>query len=540
MSEQAVAAPPVSPQLQRKGAAAAEPLRTVLQNTLMELFAGFIDRLRAALAQAAQAVRIPATQGELQQLGLRLTASGDDWVQDFTRHVDEQLMGARAAVTKDSGRSQEGGEVALAAMELRAEARYQALITQLDARFDQVRQSLYIPIYARALAPSGLYRSLQDTADAQGWPPALRPFLFKQFDDGIVSRLELLYRRLLEVLDRIEADAKAAALAEAAKAQAAQNAEDDGPTVPVRRKKLEVAGIEIPKGVDAATVAMLKACAQNQDGEGYTDGQLAMDLLTLVDKRPLPGMTPEQTEVPLQRMTLAGKFLNDVMDDPLVPADMRPDQETMRLPLIKSALADPTLFTDVNHPLRSLVNEFMLKSAVSRISDSKESRRLADLLQEVLENFNLAPEFVLEAMKTSQPIQDKQIQKFFEQQREQTEQRRQFVIAEAKRRVAHELERATFGPDVPASAIKFLDQAWGPVATKQLLQYGAADSHWTGTLSLMERIMDALETRQPDEPPTPEWKELMGEVHSTMLEEGMSKAAMKEALSSLEAARTTV
>lgn len=535
MSNNAVLAPAESPQLQRMGAAAADQLRAAVRMALAKLVEGFMGQMRVALTQAAQNARNPADRTSFQQLALKLTQASGAWVNDFLKHVDEQLIGGRAGSGKETSHAQGGGEeVAVAAMALRAEARYQTLITELDARLNRVRLMLYVPIYTRALAPSGLYRSLHDTADAQGWPAAQRHLLFSQFDQGVVPQLEILYRSLLDALKTI-----GAAVAKAV-ADNPQNPDAPAPATPPKRPKAASAPDAAHASLDAETTAMLKACALGQDGEGYTDGLLAADLLALMDKRPLPGITPEQGQVPLQRMTLAGQFLNDVMADPLVPAEMRPEQEAMRLPLIKSALADPTLFTAASHPLRSLVNDIMLKSAVSRITDATESRRLADLLQEVLENFNLAPEFVRQAMVTAQPIQDIQIQRFFELQRQQTEQRRLAVVSEAKHLVARELERASFGPDVPESAINFLDKAWGPVATKQLLHYGAADAHWKGTLKLMEQIMGALETREPDEPPTPEWKEMMRGVGRTMMAEGMTAAAVKEALSSLEAARTTV
>lgn len=532
MNKKTVEGQTASPQLQRIGAGAADELRAVVRAALGGLFTGFMDHMRAALTQAAQAVPNRAAQASSQQLTQQLASTAEGWSNGFLKHVDDQLVGGLAGSRQESTRAQGGAEeVAVAGMELRAEARYQAQIAELDVRLNRIRLMLYVPIYARALAPAGLFRSLHDTAEAQGWPVAQRLFLFKQFDAKVIPQLETLYRMLLDALKTIGAAAEKVAADNPPAAEAA---------APVIHAKPVADRDALTGKVDTATLAMLKACSLNTSGEGYSDGSLAADLLALADKRPLPGMTQQQCDVPLQRMELAGRFLNEVIADPLVPAELRPQHEAMRLPLIKSALADPTLFTEASHPLRSLVNEFMQKSALSRITNTPESRRMADLLKEVLENFNLAPDFVRQAMVKAEPIQKGQIQRFFEQQRQQAEQSRLAVISEAKRLVARELQRASFGPDVPAPAIKFLDNAWGPVATRQLLQYGAADEHWKGTLQLMEQIMAALETRQPDEPPTPEWKELMRGVTHTMQAEGMSKAAIKEALSGLEAARNTV
>lgn len=514
------------------GAAAADELRAVVRAELAGLFNGFMQQALAALKQAAS----DRAQGAVaQQLAQTLAGTANSWSKTFLKHVDDQLVGGLSGGRPEAARPQGDGEdVAAAGMELRAEARYQAQIAELDEQLNQVRLTLYVPIYARALAPAGLFRSLHDTAEALGWPAAQRLLLFKLFDAHLIAQLDGLYRNLQEALKPIGATMEKAA------AESPPEEEISPVTTPIKRRRRDTPPDALIGKVDNATLSMLKACSLNTQGEGYNDGSLAADLLELADKRPLPGMTVEQCDAPLQRMELAGKFFNQVIDGPLVPEAMRPDHEAIRLPLIKSALADPTLFTEASHPLRSLVNEVMLKSAFARISDTPESRRLADLLKEVLENFNLAPEFVREAMKTAEPIQKGQIQRFFEQQRYQAEESRQAVISEAKRLVGRELQRLSIGPNVPEPAIRFLDKAWGPVATQQLLRYGAADEHWKSTLQLMEKVMSALETREPDEPPSPEWKELMRGVADSMVAEGMSKAAIKEALSGLEAARNTV
>lgn len=533
MSQVAGPNSPVSPQLQRMGAAAAEEIRGEVRGALSELFEGYLEHLRSSLTQGAQAARTPADQGNLQYMARKLSGATGSWVNTFLKRVDDQLIGNQSSNSEESARSTADApeSVAIANMELRAEAQYRKPVMELDARLNRVRLTLYVPINTRALAPAGLYSSLSETADAMGWPSAQRYLLFKRFDEIIVPALDGFYSSLLQTLKSIgQAAAKLASLNQ----DTAEVA-----VAPTLAKHANPAEAVAAGKVDAETSSMLKAYALGADGEGYTDGLLAADLLALMDERPLPGITREQGQVPLQRVSMAGHYLNGVIDDPLIPQDLRSDHESMRLPLVKSALTDPTLFTEVTHPLRSLVHDLMLKSATSRLSENGEARRLADLLQQVMVNFNLAPDFVRLAMATAKPIEATQIQRFFDLQRQQAEQRKSFVINEAKRLVIKEMERVTFGLGIPPPAIQFLNKAWGPVLTRRLLNHGAAHEQWKSAIKLMQDIMDELELRQPGEAVPAEWQALMRSVGRTLMAEGMGADLIKEALANLEAARTT-
>lgn len=521
-----------SPHRQRLGIAAAEELRQAVRSQLSALFTDFMNQCPAALTAAAAKVSIVKDRAALQELARSLSSGAGRWIETFVEHVDAHLIGGtlplRTGAEADSGADD---SVLLARLELRAEGRYQKLIMELDARINRLRLMFYVPVYTKALAPTGLCRSLQDTADAMGWPGGQRPLLFEKFDAVVIPGLERLYRSLIETLTRIGA-ATLAALAEPA-AQAA-------PPSPVPRPKKSTAAMAPPSDplkVDADTLSMLQSFALKSDGAGYTDGLLAADLLALADHRPLPGVAQDQSWVPLQRMGLAGHFLNEVIADPMVPDEFTPQHEMVRMPLVKSALSDESLFTATTHPLGSLVNEMLLKSATSRVTGNTETRRVADLLQQVLVEFNLAPEFVRLSMRNAQPIQETQIQRFFELQRQQAQQRRDFVIAEAKRAVTRQLEQVTFGRDVPAPAIKFLNLAWGALLTKRLLQHGADHAVSKAAVALMDQLLDQLEARHPAEPAPAEWNELIQTMGKALQAEGMAAERATVALSSLEAAR---
>jgi hypothetical protein len=526
---------PVDSHLQRLGAAAAAELRKTVRIALTDVIGHFVKNLPAGVAEAATRASNPTDSGLLNNLSKGIPSHANAWIEAFCKQVDQHLVGGIASAMAEEAQVPSGAEdsVALAGVELRAEERYQKLVMELDARLNRIGLMMYVPLYSKALAPASLCRSLQETAETMHWPPRQRRLLLEQFDKLVVPQLERVYRALIAALTRIGTEAVKAS-SETLKKTGSRRVVKMPPRGPQPMQ-----APANPREVDGASLGMLETLALKADGEGYTDGLLASDLLALNDGKPLPGVVEDQSWVPIQRISLAGHFLNVVISDAMVPDELKPHHESVRFPLMKSALTDDSLFTSKTHPLNSLINELLLKSATSRVTGNTETRRMAELLQQVLVQFDLAPEFVRQTMRSTSPIQDNQIQRFFELQKQQAQQRRDFVIAEAKRVVVRKLEEMTFARNIPAPGIRFLNAAWGPLLTKRLLQHGAASAQWTQALDQMDKLLDLLEARVPGTAPPAEWKELLQHMGQALVAEGMAHAKVTEALQALEASRHT-
>ncbi len=178
----------------------------------------------------------------------------------------------------------------------------------------------------------------------------------------------------------------------------------------------------------------------------------------------------------------------------------------------------------------------MLKAATSRVTGTVEARQMAETLQQVLVQFDLAPDFVREAMLTAQPINDEQINSFFNLQKQQARQRTETVIHEAKRLVIRELELRTFGRDVPEQALKFLNTNWGPILVKGLLQHGADNAHWRAGMDRMEEMLTQLSMSDQEMPPPQEWQDLVAAMGKDLADAGMPAERIKSALELLNAA----
>ena len=526
---------PETAHLQKLGAAAAAELRKTVRTALTDVFGQFMQKLPEGVIEASTRASNPTDRNALTDLAKVIPGRANAWIEAFAKQVDQHMIGGIASALAEEAVVPAGAEdsVALAGVELRAEERYQKLVMELDARLNRIGLMMYVPIYSKALAPASLCRSLQETAETMQWPPRYRRLLLEKFDQLVIPQLERVYRALIKAVTRIGT--------EAMKASADGN-KKTGPRRALPPPPKGPQPMQAPRDtrhVDPASLGMLESMALSTDGEGYTDGLLAADLLALNDGKPLPGVVQDQSWVPIQRVTLAGHFLNVVISDAMVPDELKPQHETVRFPLMKSALTDDSLFTSKTHPLGSLINELLLKSATSRVTGNPETRRMAELLQQVLVQFNLAPEFVRQAMSSTSPIQETQIQRFFELQKQQAQQRRDFVIAEAKRVVVRKLEEMTFARNIPAPGIRFLNTAWGPLLTKRLLQHGALSEQWKLALDQMDKLLDLLEARQPGTAPPAEWKELLQQMGQALVTEGMDRAKVTEALQALEASRHT-
>ncbi len=502
-------------------------IRDIVGQELARLFAGFMD-----LARQKIKTKKLANGAELERT---LAQRRQEWLARYVEAVQGLLplqAGADERVDDLADLRASAGLVAMAKALLLAETQYFKLVAEINARLNRIALLVELPLDLRILAPSGLYRTMLGQVEDLRWPNAGQEVLLSSFEQAVIAQLEPMYRRLIASLKGIGQEA----------AEKVVEAPIPRTRAPVARRDSKT-WMQPPKDqlkVDDETTDMLTRLALqgDGDGDGYTDGLLATDLLALMDKRPLPGIAKEQGWVPLQRTSLAGHFLNEVKADPVVNRADDARHEDLRMPLVKSAIADASIFTDSSHPLASLIDEHMTKAAKHRLQNAEESSQMMDSLNESLSLFDLAPDFVRESMASARPLQDEQIQRFYELQREQAEQRRAFVVDEARRIVAEEIERSSFARPLPPSAKRFLDRVWAALLTQRLLRFGASDARWSQAIDKMDRLIDLLEARRPKQPPGPEWLELIKSMWADLAAAGLPVDQKMPVLKMLEAART--
>ncbi|MES0873528.1 DUF1631 family protein [Sinimarinibacterium thermocellulolyticum] len=542
-TDAAVPTPPAAP-----GAPpAVSALRRAVEFALTSVFKPFFEQLPEALQRRASITALVSEQRNCTALARAVAADPGRWLEEVLARIDIALIGSAESARLASSRPVSHDAMVLTPPQLRAEAQFAGLIGELDAQLDVIRRSVRFPVHAGALSPASLCRVLRDTASALDHGSAHLRVLFDRFDTMVLPQLPRFYESLMASLTEIAtraAEAEALLLHETARADALRRSPPTPTTSPPTTAPVEPAvtrTAHTTERIDDKTVSMLQSVRERvpPNGATYNDGMLASDLLALQTEGPLPSgieMPIERRKAPLQRIALAGQFLNEAIEDPFVPEELGPQHESVRFPLVKSALTDASLFTAVTHPLRSLVNELMLKSATSRVTGTAEARHMAAVLQQVLVQFDLAPDFVREAMLNAEPISQEQIDEFFSSQKRQAEKRREAVISEAKRLVVRELELRTFGRSIPSPAIRFLNTYWGPMLVKCLLQHGADHEHWRHGLDLMERLLDQIDAPSQDIPEHA-WGDLARQMSAQLAAAKLGAERLKEAMSLLEAAR---
>lgn len=121
-----------------------------------------------ALAEQEAAATDPRHRQAIQELRGQFAIIAESWADTFIHAVDAHLLGV--ASEADDADSE---DLAMGRAELQAEERYRELLADLDERMLAIQRTLYIPVHVRELAPAGLARALQDTADQLGWPESL-------------------------------------------------------------------------------------------------------------------------------------------------------------------------------------------------------------------------------------------------------------------------------------------------------------------------------------------------------------------------------
>lgn len=499
--------------LQRLGAAAGESLRRTVRGELAWLLAPFMQRMPDALAEYENRAGDGRQRDSIHDLRTLFPVIAERWVDTFIYAVDARLIGSGSGL----GEAQPGEDVATGRIELLAEAKYARLLAEVDERLQLIRRTLYVPVHVRALAPAGLCRALQDTAEQLGWPAAHMPFLFARFGEDMLLRLGELYRGLIVALRAIGSTAQ----------QLDEQLSILPPLSPLAKRLA-------PK-VDAGTLSMLRTYAAKAEDMLYDDHALAADLLALAENHSIPDLQEDQRHAPLQRMSVAGQFFSEAISDPLVPPELRQRQDAVRLPLVKTALADATLFTAPHHPVSSLVDEMMLKAATARVTGNDEERRAAERLEQLLVQFELAPEFVRQALLTQQPIEEAQIKAFLESKRQRALERRQVVLRTVQRRVLEELRLSTFGREIPEVVHEFLNKCWAPLLMKNLLDHGPADTRWRRDLDLVDQLVGLSDRYAGDD--DADWQALLLRLTQRLAMSGMRDDRIEQGMATLRALR---
>jgi hypothetical protein len=231
----------------------------------------------------------------------------------------------------------------------------------------------------------------------------------------------------------------------------------------------------------------------------YSNSDLAADLAAAAQGQSVLGWGAKQTTAYMQRASLVGHMFNDILADPYLPVAIRSQFDALRLATIKVALRDLAFVSDLDHPVRGLINELATMATAARAASGEDSLlRISELVGQIQKQFDVAAELLRKPSADIELVNTEQAERFLEQQAAQTEARRLAMVKKVRRVIAEELQLRVRGTSISDDLKPLLHSAWAPMMAMQLLQHGPESEQWLEGLRLLDRILLSIDRDHPE------------------------------------------
>jgi hypothetical protein len=257
--------------------------------------------------------------------------------------------------------------IAISTMSSKAENLYSHLLFELGRRLEWLIKERGAAISTNALAPATISAAFRRSAEALDVEFDIELVIFKLFDRLVISDLGELYSRTLRFLDEngvkpapIGGAGPRAGLTVGGHGGIPGAAALDPSQIPA--EAMNGAGLPAQQGygfaqapmMDAATLNALRslsgsggamagggAVAVGAPGYGgggvanyYGDSQLGADLVAAASGRIVPGWEAPRAYAYVQRASAVGQMFNELMQDPSLPAPLKPRFDQLRFSVI--------------------------------------------------------------------------------------------------------------------------------------------------------------------------------------------------------------
>jgi hypothetical protein len=404
--------------------------------------------------------------------------------------------------------------IAVSNLTARAEGLHKQLAWEVERRLDFAMREIGVPVSPQALAPARLCEAFGSALGTLDTEFQVKLVIYKLFEREVVRDLHRVYESALDLLDRAGINPTAQ---RKPRRDTARDAAHDAAAAP-----------------DPRILQMLRSFA-TQAPRTDTDSELANELAAAL-RGVMDGGYSGAGQAPIQRLSLANQYFDGLLSEPLLPDAARPMLEKLRFPVIKTALADPGFFTNVQHPLRQLLNELVDIGISGSIGDPVPQRKFRESIRQVAERADIDAGLVRNALTNLKPLDAPQMDQFLEQLREQENARRELLLTKVRRLVAQELEVQTVGHDVPQPAQNLLLSGIGPLMAVRLLRHGRGSAPYREAHELLQRLLDSLDPLPPDEQRLSERKALCEAVATALGSIGMSKDRIDDLINGLDEA----
>jgi len=268
---------------------------------------------------------------------------------------------------------------------------------------------------------------------------------------------------------------------------------------------------------------------------GYTDASLASELsqrLSAWVQKPQANHTQEPIA---QRADLIGRMFDGFQNDAALPESIKPTLETLRFPVLKAALSDPSFLTNTEHPLRVLLHDLAATASSARTSPHDPTASLNALSEAMVPLLTPDAPVVRANIDNPEPVSEDAVQAFLGHMDEEAASRRKTIVQRGMQRVDEELQRVTEARELLATAELLIDRALRPFLGLTLLRHSIASPLWTQSLNLAERVIRSVDLIRASEYTNTDRAEVRDDLEDALVLERMPRERNEEAVSSLRA-----
>ena len=268
---------------------------------------------------------------------------------------------------------------------------------------------------------------------------------------------------------------------------------------------------------------------------GYTDASLASELTDRLSAWAQKPQANIQQEPIAQRVDLIGRMFDGFQNDASLPEAIKPTLETLRFPVLKAALSDPSFLTNGEHPLRVLLHDLATTAGSARTSPHDPTASLNALSEAMAPLLTPDAPVVRANIDNPEPVTEEAMQAFLGQVDEEAASRRKVIIQRGMQRVDEELKRVTEARELLATAELLIDRALRPFLGLTLLRHSIASPLWTQSLNLAERVIRSVDMIRASEFSNGDRAEVRDDLEDALVLERMPRERNEEAISSLRA-----
>jgi len=268
---------------------------------------------------------------------------------------------------------------------------------------------------------------------------------------------------------------------------------------------------------------------------GYTDASLASELSERLSAWVKKPQTNPAHEPIAQRADLIGRMFDGFQNDAALPESVKPTLETLRFPVLKAALSDPSFLTNTEHPLRVLLHDLATTASSARTSPNDPTASLNALSEAMAPLLTPDAPVVRANIDNPAPVSEDEVQAFLGHMDEEAASRRKTIVQRGMQRVDEELQRVTEARELLATAELLIDRALRPFLGLTLLRHSIASPLWTQSLSLAERVIRSVDLIHAREVSNGDRSQVRDDLEDALVLERMPRERNEEAISSLRA-----